>query len=204
MVRFRPFPIPGWQKRMNLHPKSLYNSVVHERHKARQALGILLLIVIVVVSAPTVGWLYALGAVIAGAGIVFRLWAAGYLSKDKELAQDGPYALVRHPLYVGNFLIIGGFLMAGQVLWLVPVALAFAILYYPPAIQKEDAKLRKKFPEQWEPWHAKTSALIPNLNPDRPLNVTSWSFRQSLQPNGEPIIATLLTIGLIIMGLRLG
>ncbi len=188
---------------MNLHPRSLVNSLVHERHKARQALGILLLIVITWLSAPTIGWLYALGVVVAGAGIAFRLWAAGYLSKDKELAQDGPYALVRHPLYVGNFLIIAGFLAAGQVWWLVLVAIIFAILYYPPAIQKEDAKLRKKFPEQWEPWYAKTSALIPNLRPDRPLNVSSWSFRQSLQPNGEPIIAVALTACLIIMGMRL-
>ncbi|MFP4147495.1 MAG: methyltransferase family protein [Halorhodospira sp.] len=189
---------------MNLHPKSLYKSVVHERHKARQALGILLLVAIVALSAPTLGWLYAAGAVVAAAGITFRLWAAGYLVKDQELAQDGPYALVRHPLYVGNFLIITGFLLAGQVGWLLVIAIAFAILYYPPAIHREDAKLRKRFPEQWEPWYARTSALLPKLRPERPLNVTRWSFRQSLYANGEPIIAALLLLGLFLMGARLG
>lgn len=189
---------------MDLHPKSLFNSLVHKRHKARQALGILLLIAIVALSAPSIGWAYTAGAAIAAAGIAFRLWAAGHLSKDQALAQDGPYALVRHPLYTGNFLIIAGFLLAGQVWWLVAVAVAFAILYYPPAIHREDAKLRQRFPEAWAPWHAETPALLPRLRPSRPLNATSWSFRQSLHANGEPVIAALLILGLVLMGLRLG
>ncbi len=189
---------------MNLHPRKLLESVVYKRHKARQALGILLLIAIVALSAPTHGGLLALGCAVAIAGIAFRLWAAGYLHKDQSLAQDGPYELVRHPLYVGNFLIIGGFLLAGQVWWLVPVAVVFAILYYPPAIAKEDAKLQRKFPDEWEPWAARTHALIPRLRPERPLNITQWSFRQSLRANGEPIIAAALILGLVIMGLRLG
>ncbi len=164
----------------------------------------MLLIAIVLLSAPQAAWLYTLGAIVAASGVTFRLWAAGYLRKDDELAQDGPYALVRHPLYVGNFLIIGGYLLAAQVTWLIPAAVVFAILYYPPAIHKEDAKLRRKFPEQWASWATRAPALIPTATPSRPFHLTNWSFQQSLKANGEPIIAGLIALGMAAMGLRLG
>ncbi|MBK1733781.1 hypothetical protein CKO15_00480 [Halorhodospira abdelmalekii] len=188
---------------MNLDPKSLLDSVLHKRHKARQALGILLLIVIVVASTPFSIPLYLLGALLALLGIAVRLWGAGHLKKDQELARDGPYAFVRHPLYVGNMLIIIGFLLCAQAWWLVPVAIAFALLYYPPAIRKEDAKLRRRFPAEWEAWGHSTYALIPKLQPQAPLNLQHWSFQQSLRANGEPIIAALLLFGVVVMGGRL-
>lgn len=188
---------------MNLHPKNLLESITLKREKARQALGILLLLVAVGVSTPYLGGIYTIGAVLTVAGMLIRLWGAGHLKKDKELAQDGPYAFVRHPLYVGNTLIITGYLMAAQVWWLVPIAIAFGLLYYPPAIQKEDEKLRKRFPEQWETWGTRTYALIPKLNPEGRLNLSHWSFKQSLHANGEPIIAAFLILGLVIMGGRI-
>jgi len=45
---------------------------------------------------------------ILGAGIFLRLWATLYIGgrKSTSLIVDGPYALCRHPLYVGSFLII--------------------------------------------------------------------------------------------------
>ncbi|MCG5547274.1 methyltransferase family protein [Halorhodospira halochloris] len=188
---------------MNLDPKSLVESLTTKRHKARQALGILLLILTVVVSAPQSASLFVVGTILAGIGIMIRLWGAGHLKKDKELAQDGPYAFVRHPLYVGNTLIITGYLAAAQIWWLVPIAIAFGLLYYPPAIRKEDSKLRKRFPEQWEAWGTKTHALIPKLQPEGELNIHNWSFSQSLRANGEPIIAAFLILGLVVMGSRI-
>ena len=58
-------------------------------------------------------------------GLLLRGWAAGYLEKGKRLAQDGPYAFLRHPLYDGSFLIalglsllggLGGLLVASGIL----------------------------------------------------------------------------------------
>ena len=43
-----------------------------------------------------------------GAGVFVRLWATLYIGGRKSLSLvcDGPYALCRHPLYVGAFLIL--------------------------------------------------------------------------------------------------
>src|SRR5262249_43094468 len=45
------------------------------------------------------------GAAWALIGLGWRAWAAGTIRKNAELAADGPYALSRHPLYFGNFML---------------------------------------------------------------------------------------------------
>ena len=47
--------------------------------------------------------LYAAGLVLAVLGVGIRLWAAGTIHKGREITISGPYAWVRHPLYVGWF-----------------------------------------------------------------------------------------------------
>ena len=38
-----------------------------------------------------------------------RLYASGFVVKNKELATTGPYGMVRHPLYTGNILMLVGY-----------------------------------------------------------------------------------------------
>src|SRR5262249_11688422 len=59
-----------------------------------------------------------IGGLIASAGAVLRIWAAGHLEKGNMLAQGGPYALTRNPLYLGSFFMAVGILIAGQGYWL--------------------------------------------------------------------------------------
>lgn len=49
-----------------------------------------------------------LGWLVLGAGIFMRLWATLYIGghKSMSLVTEGPYALCRHPLYIGSFLIL--------------------------------------------------------------------------------------------------
>ena len=65
--------------------------------------------------------------VIAVLGILVRLWASGHVKKDKVLATTGPYAYVRHPLYVGNHLITFGFCLASGLWWSFIAWLAIAL-----------------------------------------------------------------------------
>lgn len=70
------------------------------------------------------GLLWSLGTILPG--LALRLWAAGYIgaagrSKGLEIQRivaDGPYRYFRHPLYLGNFLLVLGVL----------------ILFRPPAV----------------------------------------------------------------------
>jgi protein-S-isoprenylcysteine O-methyltransferase Ste14 len=95
-------------------------------------------------------------------GLWLRGYAAGYVKKNRELTQTGPYAHVRNPLYVGSILIAAGFAVA-LLSWAVAVALAvmFAMIYI-PVIASEERFLRATFPG-FEDYTRRVPRLIPRL-----------------------------------------
>jgi len=144
---------------------------------------------------PLVSWfgqptqeLLIAGSVVAVVGALIRLWASGHVKKNKVLATDGPYAYVRHPLYVGNILILLGFSMASNIWWAYALMVFLILFYYPPAISYEDAKLHRIFGEEWQSWSRNIHALIPSFTNKAGSASSDWSFKQSLFKNGEPVI----------------
>jgi protein-S-isoprenylcysteine O-methyltransferase Ste14 len=182
--------------------KRLLDDFWYKRHRSRQFVGIVFLIVLTIVGRP-IAALYYWGVGAAVLGIAVRLWASGHVKKDKVLATTGPYAYVRHPLYVGNHLITVGFCLASGLWWSLFVWIALAFFYYPQTIAHEDALLARLFPGQWEDWARETRALLPRLAPYRSGQTAEWSFAQSLKKNGEPIIAALLLAFLYVLYRRL-
>ncbi len=82
-----------------------------------------------------------IGFAVALVGSLFRIWAAGHIEKGKVLAQSGPYALTRNPLYLGSFVMALGILVAGQGYWLlIPFGLFFVGVYY-PVMKAEEREL---------------------------------------------------------------
>lgn len=154
---------------------------------SRQAIGIVLVAVYAVWSAP-VAWLFWPGALAALLGIGVRLYASGFVMKNKELATSGPYAFVRHPLYTGNILMLIGFCLANGQLWPWLVGAFFLWFWYPPAIAYEDKKLEQIFGDSWRAWSAQTPALVPRSLNGRSSADTGWSFAKSMKQNYEPVI----------------
>jgi protein-S-isoprenylcysteine O-methyltransferase Ste14 len=158
---------------------------------SRQALAVLLILLYTLTARPLALLAYV-GLPLAAVGMLVRLHASGFVMKNKELATVGPYALMRHPLYTGNILLIIGFALANSTWWAFPLALLFFWFYYPTAIEYEDRKLHSFFGEQWEQWSARTPALVPNLGNLGGLFAGSWSFAKSTKHNGEIFIAIYL------------
>ena len=104
-----------------------------------------------------------IGLLVVLAGAALRTWSSGYVQKNRELAMYGPYAYVRHPLYVGNFLIGLGFsVMAGR--WF--LLLAFAVLFYvlyATVIDEEEKTLRNTFGEAYAVYSENVPAFIPRF-----------------------------------------
>ena len=124
-------------------------------------------------------WLDPVG--VAGAGLVIvgmllRAWAAGILHKQNLLATAGPYAIVRHPLYLGSlFMALGFCLLLAEVENFVALLLVAAILYI-PKIRGEERTLAQKFGSQWQAYKAKTYMLLPTLG--AAVFKAHWSFAQ--------------------------
>jgi protein-S-isoprenylcysteine O-methyltransferase Ste14 len=99
------------------------------------------------------GWLLAAGLSIVVAGLGIRCWAVRYIgtiSRTRSarlgpLMTRGPFALVRNPLYVGNFLMWIGFAVSSGLIWMVPVAWAIFALQYTAIIRFEEAALTRHF-----------------------------------------------------------
>ena len=106
----------------------------HLRDSLRQSLGILMIVLLTAVSRPVLPW-YSIGAGLAVLGILVRLWASGYVKKNEELATRGPYAWVRHPLYVGNLLLAAGFALVAHLWWGYVLVAVFLLFFYPNAIR---------------------------------------------------------------------
>jgi len=161
-------------------------------HEAsRQWFAVLFVLLVSWLGDTNLTLLYA-GAAVAAVGELIRMWASGHVKKNKELATDGPYAYVRHPLYVGNILILVGYSVASNMWWAF-VLMAFLLwFYYPPAISYEDNKLKNIFGEQWIEWSQNIYALIPTFSSKSGSASSDWSFKQSLMKNGEPVIAIYL------------
>ncbi|MCW8936286.1 MAG: isoprenylcysteine carboxylmethyltransferase family protein [Gammaproteobacteria bacterium] len=136
--------------------------------------------------------LFIVGGAIAAVGELIRMWASGYVMKNKELATTGPYAYVRHPLYVGNILLLVGFSIASTQWWSFVLMAGLLAFYYPPTISYEDNKLRGIFGEEWEAWSKNVNALIPTFGSKAGSLKSSWSFKKSLMQNAEPVIVVYL------------
>jgi protein-S-isoprenylcysteine O-methyltransferase Ste14 len=117
-------------------------------------------------------WPFWLGASITIAGLVFAVWARGYLGRNwsssvtikqgHELITSGPYGVVRHPIYTG---ILTGFLGMAIAIsqvrgFIVVVLILFA---YWTKLRIEEQWMRSQFGETYAAYVKQTTALVPYL-----------------------------------------
>lgn len=118
------------------------------------------------------------GCLLIFAGLGVRSWSAGLLRKNRELTTTGPYALVRNPLYVGSFLIMGGFCtLIGDAANMVVVLGPIAGLYY-LQVRDEERRLAGLFPQEWPAY----AEAVPRFIPRRIVAaaLAPWDARQWL------------------------
>lgn len=117
-----------------------------------------------------------LGLVLIATGLLLRSWAAGVIVKREVLATEGPYALVRHPLYLGSFLIALGLAeVMEDSLAIVATALLYWAIYL-PVMHREERQLAQRFGAAWHEYAARTDICLPR-SPARPVR-GHWSWER--------------------------
>ncbi|MGQ9607279.1 MAG: methyltransferase family protein [Thermogutta sp.] len=141
---------------------------------------------------------------LAGSGMLFlaavgRIWSAGFIAgqKNLRLIQDGPYSVVRHPLYFFTFL---GFLGAGLAMEsfvLTGTMITIFLVTHLPVVRREEDRLRELFGEEYGRYARRVPAIIPK----------PWLFRcpSSLELECQAFNRAVFDaslIGLIVIGIE--
>ena len=112
--------------------------------------------------------LVVLGTFLILMGQLFRVAARGYKSEHslngKALIEDGPYSLVRNPMYLGILSIGVGIIFLLFHLWVLSVFLVIFIMRYILLIFTEEKKLIVAFPKDYQDYCRKVPRLIPSLS----------------------------------------
>jgi len=144
---------------------------------------------------PDISALAIIALILILAGALIRFWARGHFVKG-QLLTTGPYAIVRHPLYLGSLLVIAGVLVQlNDRFFNLGIIVPLVIVFYGAAIIFEERSLEKRFGRQWQLYKAKTPAIIPSLQ-NWPVRryIQKWDWRVYLT-TGE-LWATLVLVSL--------
>jgi len=121
------------------------------------------------VGSPALMTVLGVALVVLGEGM--RLWAVrqiGVISRTRSgrlgrLVTEGPFALVRNPLYVGNLLLWTGFTVWSGKLWLLAVCWTLFLLQYSAIIGFEEGLLTERFGDEYRDYSTRVPRWWPRL-----------------------------------------
>jgi protein-S-isoprenylcysteine O-methyltransferase Ste14 len=119
-----------------------------------------------------------IGSIVAALGLLIRAAAAGHLRKREALANTGPYARTRNPLYFGSALIAAGFVLSSRS-WLVAGLLGlYFIVFYAQVMRREESELRQQYGRAFDDYAASVPLFWPRLRAKASPDRMRFSFAQ--------------------------
>jgi protein-S-isoprenylcysteine O-methyltransferase Ste14 len=82
----------------------------------------------------------------------------------RALNTTGPYAVVRHPLYLANAHLVAGLLLIANTPWAYALGAGTFFVAYLLIIRTEEALLARLFGDAWRSWAARVPAIVPKLS----------------------------------------
>jgi protein-S-isoprenylcysteine O-methyltransferase Ste14 len=144
------------------------------------------------------------GFVVTFLGECLRIWAVshaggatrttGEAGAGAELITHGPFAYVRNPLYLGNFLIALGFCLmaAARMPWMLFIFLALFGVQYRLIISLEEEFLRRHFGKIYEDYLTQVPRFIPRLRPFCRQNIPAMPLARALKIEKDTLLSTAL------------
>lgn len=117
----------------------------------------------------------ALCIALALTGLLVRAATAGFVPRDtsgrnrrqpkaESLNRTGLYSVVRHPLYLGNYLMWLGVAAYPRAWWAPVIASLVFWLYYERIMFAEEEFLRRRFGTEYRSWASSTPAFVPRFS----------------------------------------
>ena len=94
-----------------------------------------------------------------------RIWASLYIEgfKTKTLIKEGPYSMVRNPLYVFSLMIFTGLCLAIKSIPISIALITIFTLFHIPTILNEEKTLLDTHDESYREYYKSTPRLFPNI-----------------------------------------
>ena len=131
------------------------------------------------------------GIALIAVGLAIRSWAAGILQKSREVTTSGPYAIIRNPLYVGSFLVMGGFCsLIDDFENIFFVMGPVAGLYFLQVLH-EERFLSRQFGPRWEEYARAVPRFVPRRLPTAPFvdwSMDSWTRNREYRAFGAVLL----------------
>lgn len=164
--------------------------------------GILAVILVAAIAQPVwpaEGWAEEttewVGSLLIATCALGRIWCTAYIGgrKNRQIVDQGPYSVVRNPLYVFNTIgVIGVGLLMGMVVLCLSVVALFTI-YNAWVIRREETKLATAFGSSY----AEYCARVPRWLPDPSL----WRQPDHLEVDARLLIIAIRDASLFFLAL---
>lgn len=135
--------------------------------RARSVIAVLWVLLLLVFSHP---WISVWSVLLFLPGLAIRFWAAGFIGpasrkpsiSTAEIVTRGPYSLFRHPLYIGNALLVAAGLTLLRPHWILIAltALGFIVLYIIIA-RTEERKLEDRYGQAYRDYRKRVTPFFP-------------------------------------------
>lgn len=156
--------------------------------------------------------LMVIGFAVALAGEILRIWAVSFIGSESRttagvggsnLVTQGPFGLMRNPLYIGNIMIYCGVGIMSNALfpWLPIAAFIYFVFQYYVIIINEEEYLRETFQDKFDVYYKTTNRFIPWFNriPTEIKSNLDFNLKAGLRSDRRSIQAfTFITLIIII------
>jgi protein-S-isoprenylcysteine O-methyltransferase Ste14 len=121
----------------------------------------------------TLADIIGIGCLVIGA--LLRIWAVSHPGrhtrsrtiKAPSLITTGPYACVRNPIYLGNFLIGLGLVVTAEAILWIPFYFVIFSLPYREIVDQEERFLRRKFGDEFDRYLEAVPRWLPRVKYNR-------------------------------------
>jgi len=144
---------------------------------------------------------------ISFSGIGIRFFTVGYTPEGTSgtntrtqiantLNTAGMYSIMRHPLYLGNFIIWFGLSAFFHLWWFSLIIILTFCLYYERIMFAEEEYLRDKFGNLYLEWAEKTPSFIPDIRKWSSSNML-FSFRKAIKNEYKSFFAVIVAFTIL-------
>ena len=175
-------------------------------YRYRSITPVFFVLILLIFAKPTISTI-ASGFCVSIVGELLRLLSVGYSglsTRSKNLRTDvlvtnGPYGYVRNPIYVGNFFLSCGVVLAANAIFpyfILLFILLFFLQYY-FIVKYEEVFLTERFGQDYLLYKKKVFAFIPHFTPYKAATPQKPDFKKALFSERTTIFVVILLFVII-------